>query len=320
MLLVPSSKNQTAAWASGSWLGKKTYASGSLRRCTGVHNRVDTGQSSQFDKSWELCMLVAWRKLTAHASQARSAPTTNDGALAGRPAGRSIGPYPYSSIAGVVGTRAARQKHSVRPRPRSGGSGSGTGAWWLVQQRRRARPGPAPPARCHVRRPRCSARRDDRSHATPVDGGREEGPTRMHVSRSDSVWHSTDPHHTHPAPAALAPAGRTPPGAPLGTRRLAGRPAACALAWWLMSTPAGMMAPPAGEQVRSSRAPARLTSVASLRAQPSERPRLGMVPRTCLCQPSSRRKGVTRKGDEMQNFNYCISHFTLRSVHWNSLC
>lgn len=58
----------------------------------------------------------------------------------------------------------------------------------------------------------------------------EEGPTRMHVSRSDSVWHSTDPHHTHPAPAALTPAGRTPPGAPLGTRRLAGRPAACALA------------------------------------------------------------------------------------------
>lgn len=202
-----------------------------VARASTIEWTLDSHLSSTSHGSCACLLLEENSQLTRPNSQARSAPTTNDdGALAGRPAGRSIGPYPYSSIAGVVGTRAARQKHSVRPRPRSGGSGSGTGAWWLVQQRRRARPGPAPPARCHVRRPRCSARRDDRSHATPVDGGREEGPTRMHVSRSDSVWHSTDPHHTHPAPAALAPAGRTPPGAPLGTRRLAGRPAACALA------------------------------------------------------------------------------------------
>lgn len=123
---------------------------------------------------------------------------------AGQPADRSIGPYPYSSIAGVVGTRAARQKHSVRPRPRSGG----TGAWWLVQ-RRRARPGPAPPARCHVPGPRCSARRDDRSHATT--GGRRRAqracmcpaPTAYGTPQTHTT--PTRPRRHLPRPAARRP-------------------------------------------------------------------------------------------------------------------
>lgn len=79
------------------------------------------------------------------------------------------------------------------------------------------------------RRARCPARRDDRSHPTPAGGGGPSAHTSMQVSRtrSDSVWHAARP--TRPR-AALTLAGRTPRGPPLVRRRLAGWPAARALA------------------------------------------------------------------------------------------
>lgn len=170
-----------------------------VARASTIEWTLDSHLSSTSHGSCACLLLEENSQLTRPNSQARSAPTTNDGALAGRPADRSVH-IPYSSIAGVVGTRAARQKHSVRPRPRSGGSG--TGAWWLVQQHRRARPGPAPPARCHVPGPRCSARRDDRSHATPVDGG---GPN-AHACvplRQRMALHRPTPHPPGPGGTCL---------------------------------------------------------------------------------------------------------------------
>ena len=131
-----------------------------------------------------------------------SAPTTdNDGAR-----------YPYSSIA------RRRRWHAS-----SHGKGTATALPCAVALAPAAAGGAAqtrarrPHARCHVARPRCPARRDDRSHPTPA------GPRAPRVKHETTLCMHACMHACVPAPtaygtppdpprprAALATAGRQP--------------------------------------------------------------------------------------------------------------